>query len=52
MNYLTYMGVRQAVLSDLRKYNFIRNEVFKPFIPFNIKTFVLTKKGSKPFVIY
>lgn len=45
MNYLTYMGVRQAVLSDLRKYNFIRIEVFKHFIPFNIKTFVLTKKG-------
>lgn len=28
------MGVEQAVLPDLKKnYNFIRNEVFKPFIP-------------------
>lgn len=40
-NYLTYMGVRQAVLSDLKKFNFIRNEVFKSFIPFKTKTFSL-----------
>lgn len=49
MNLLTRMRVRQAVLSDLsiRKYIFNRNQVFKlKYIPFNIKAFVLTKKGS------
>lgn len=46
--YYTYMGVKQAVLLDFRKYNFVRNEVtvLKPFVQFNIKTFVFTKKGS------
>lgn len=51
MNLLTRMRVRQAVLSDLsiRKYIFNRNQVFKlKYIPFNIKAFVLTKKGFKP----
>lgn len=51
MNLLTRMRVRQAVLSDLsiRKYIFNRNQVFKlKYIPFNIKAFVLIKKGFKP----
>lgn len=34
INNLTFMQVRQALLSDLRKYSFIRNEVFIPFVPY------------------
>lgn len=40
INNLTFVQVRQALLSDLRKYSFIRNEVFIPFVPFTFITFV------------
>lgn len=40
MNYLTYIGERQAVILDLIK-NFISN--FEPFVPFNTKTFFWQK---------
>lgn len=49
MNYLTYIGERQAVILDLIK-NFISN--FEPFVLFNTKTFVLTKMVQNQCMIY
>lgn len=49
MNYLTYIGERQAVILDLIK-NFSSN--FEPFVLFNTKTFVLTKMVQNQCMIY
>jgi hypothetical protein len=43
-DFLTDMGIVQAVTADAKRYNFIQKEIVeKQFVPLNIELFVFTK---------
>lgn len=50
-NHVTFLGLKHAIISDMRKCNICNicrdGCLDKPFIPINIQIFVTTRKGSK-----
>ena len=47
-NFLTFYGLQKSIKAFMKSLKIIKEEEnFKPFVPFNLKLFCTTKKGTK-----